>query len=309
MDRSTQRKLLDTFTTALVHRDAHGMAALFDARQGRYVDPCRPGESVGLTAVEEHLGLLCQALGDAVISPLDTLLDNGSGCIRWMAQQGGGRLLAVDAVTWVRLGDGCVEEARSYFDASAFLPSSTGAGHEELGGEATREGALVKLRGEDSRRILFDLEHLRGRVVVILLASRAAQEDVQRQAQALGSRFGGNKDVLLVLLLDGSDVPRPLRPVARSAMATLRAQAVRRFKEGFETLGMPVPPEVEDMVWFLPDWTGELFAGVGVSLPLKAGVLLVVDRAGCLAGTFAGPGDEAAHAAAACAEKALQAAG
>jgi len=298
VQRASAIKLAQDFTAALSRRDVTALTRLF-AAQPSYSDPTRPGLSQGTSAVTAHLAALCESLADAVITPLDVLVDHESACVRWMAQLPAPRSHALDAVTWMRLREDGIEEAHSYFDASVFFEDAK-EGEPVVAPDARMAGMgePVVLRGQDSRNLPFDLAQLRGRVVVLLAASRSAHEDAQLIAQTLGDHFGGNPDVLLVFLLDATDIPKLLRPVARSAMATLRAQAVRRFREGFEQRGRPVPRHVEDMVWFVPDYDGTLFNALSIRLPLQAAVVAVMDQEGRLRGVFHGPGGQAAHKAA-----------
>ncbi|MEW5853126.1 MAG: hypothetical protein AB2A00_30365 [Myxococcota bacterium] len=206
------------------------------------------------------------------------------------------------------------EEARTFFDASLFLPPMDDGPESHavspppalpIPDVALPAGKPITLRTEDSRGRPFDLAALRGRVLCMLCASRGVRDHAQLLAQTLGESFAGDPRVLLVVVLDGTDVPRILLPVARSAIATLRGNAVRQFKERFARAGKPIPADVEDMVWFLPDYNGKHFAALGVGLPLKTAALAVVDGSGRLQGVFSGPGTRPAQDAAEVARQAL----
>ena len=295
---------------ALAARDTAGLLALF-APQGTYADPCRPGTTQGRAALEGHLGLLWDGLSGATLEVLETVVDGPTVALRWMASlpaARGGH--ALDAVTWLNLDhNGQVAAGRTFFDAALFF-----GGAARLAGEAEAEtvaqhgvGAPVVMTGKDSRGMAFDLAHLSGRVVCVLCAGRAVQVEAFKVADALGARFGGDKRVVLVVLLDASDVPGALRGVARTALMSVRAQAVRRFKEGFSTRGLPVPAHVEEMVWFLLDEDGTRLSGLGLERPLKTPVLVVVDGAGRLLGQHAGSVAQVAASGLAQVEEALQA--
>jgi hypothetical protein len=144
------------------------------------------------------------------------------------------------------------------------------------------------LKGVDHRGQPLDLGMLRGRAVCVLAASRRVHSGAQEVAERMGDAFGGDARVALVLVLDGTDVPTALRGVARSALGTLRAQAMREFRRGFERTGKAIPPDVETLVWLLPDWDGGLFTQLGVSLPLQSAVLLVIDATGAVLGRLSG---------------------
>lgn len=306
MSRDQTMNLAHAFLAALGRRDVHALAALFSPHEPSYADPCRAGASLGLPAVAEHLGLLCQALQGAVVIPIDVLADRDRACIRWGAELPPPRSHALDAVTLLHFVDGAVAEARTFFDASILLPAAAPGGHTPVAEPPPPEPgrpSWMHLQGLDSRGVHFDLRAMRGKVVCLLCAARAVQDHGQLLAQALGENFAGDDRVALVVLLDGTDVPRALLPVARSAMATLRQGAVTQFRDGFNKAGKPVPHGVEDLVWFIPDYDGRLFRAVGVDLPLGSALLLVVAPDGSLAGTWGGPGrDPAVQAARRCRE-------
>ncbi len=287
-------------TQALQALDRAAFLALF-APQGTYVDPCRPGLSQGRDAVAGHLGLLWEGLAGTTVTVLETVEDGPTVALRWMAQlpaERGGH--ALDAVTWLNLdAHGAVVAGRSFFDAALFLGPGPRTPEEQAVERAALAGigAPVILEGRDSRGMRFDLAHMGGRVACLLCAGRAVQMEAFRVADVLGDAFGGDVRVVLVVLLDASDVPGPLRGVARTALMSVRAQAVRRFKQGFTQRGVPVPAGVEEMVWFLLDEDGSRLAGLGVERPLKAPLLAVVDGQGRLLGRHTGTAAQVAPAA------------
>ncbi|MEW5848541.1 MAG: nuclear transport factor 2 family protein [Myxococcota bacterium] len=315
MRREDTIRLTHAYLAALSRRDVPALLDLFVADTPAYSDPCRTGVSSGSAAVREHLQALCDALQGAALTPLDILADHEAACARWVAELPAPRSHTLDAVTLLRTRAGKVEEARTYFDASLFFP---GAGEgPELHAAQTPPPALptpdvalppgkpLDLRAEDSRGKTFDLRAQGGRLSCILCASRGVQDHAQLLAETLGEHLAGDERVLLVTLLDGTDVPRMLLPVARSAIATLRSHAVRQFQAAFKRHGKPLPPDVEDLIWFLPDYDGRLFAAVGVGLPLKSAAVAVVDAQGRLQGVFSGPGARPAHDAAALCQRLL----
>lgn len=299
MQSDDGKRPASAFARALMAKDARALASLFVTDNPAYADGCRPGLSTGSDAVASHLALLCEALKDATISHVDTLVDQDSACIRWMAQQGPPKGLALDAVTWLRFRDGRVVDGRSFLDGALFLDAQRDADVlPSLDGVAPMQlQRPVVISGRDSRGVRFDMAQMQGRVVTVLLASRAVQVDAQHLADLLGLSFGGDARVVLVLLLDASDVPAMLRGIARNALGSLRSQAVRRFREAFVKAGRPVPAQVEELVWFLLDEDGTHFTGLGVDRPLTTPVLAVVDTLGRLAGLHRGSAQEiASHA-------------
>jgi len=298
MTQASVAQLCQQFTVALLKKDAAALAALFSDGDAVYSDACRPGISRGQNAVTSHLRLLCEALDGAMVNHVDTLMDQDAACIRWVAQQTDGGH-GLDAVTWLRFKDGLIVEGRSFLDGALFLDEQRDAailpGLEDVA--PMQLSQPVVMTGRDSRGVRFDLSLMRGRVVTVLLASRAVQVEAQQLADLLGAAFGGDARVVLVLLLDAADVPKALRGVARTALASLRAQAVRRFKAAFETANKPVPPGVEELVWFLLDEDGSHFKGLGVDRPLQTPVLAVVDPHGVLQGLHRGTAQQIADSA------------
>src|SRR4051812_35134848 len=104
MHRDDVTPLAGSFIHALMRRDARALWEQFSDVNAVYSDACRPGLSRGPAAVQEHLALLCDALHDATVSHVDTLVDEDRACIRWMAQHAPDGN-ALDAVTWLRFVD------------------------------------------------------------------------------------------------------------------------------------------------------------------------------------------------------------
>jgi ketosteroid isomerase-like protein len=300
----TAAEVARRFVALLGRKDGAGLAALWGGDGVSYADPCRPAVSQGREGVAGHLRALCEALGDAAVVLVDVVAEGERSCVRWVATRPAPGAHVLDAVTLLRLdGTGRVAEARSFFDASLFLPPEGARAGEDRGGTAARTArpAALTLRAEDSRGKAYDVAVFHGRVMCILCAGRAVQDHAQDLALTLGEYFSGDVRVLLTFLLDATDVPPWLRPVARSAMATMRRAAVKAFREGFAAAGKGVPADVEEMVWFVPDYDGSLFKTLGVDLPLKTAVLALVRPDGKVAGVFQGSGTRPAHdAAAAC---------
>jgi hypothetical protein len=294
MDPVKARAVAQAFVAALAAKNPAAWCALFDPDRGRNVDPTHPLPVEGRAALEAHAQNLMAALKDAVITPLDVLAEGDTAAIRWVAHAPAPSDHVLEAVSWLHLGAEAVLEARTLMDGAAALLFPNGAAEVLPEVSAQRHGTELVLHAVDSRGAAFKVEQLRGRVVCLLCASRRVQSAVQQVAEALGEAFGGNDQVVLVLLLDGSDVPVALRPVARGALMALRAQVMRRFHEGFARLRRPTPAHVEELAWLLPDFDGTLLKGLGVALPLDQPVLMVLDRAGRLHRQWRAPAEETA---------------
>jgi ketosteroid isomerase-like protein len=296
MEGEGVRRGARAFAAALARGDADAMVSLFSTEDAAYADACRPGTSAGVDAVRAHLSLLCEALRGADVAVVDTLVDGDAACVRWMAQQRRDGGLALDGATWLRFRDGRIVDGRSFLDGALFLDAQREAAVLPSLDEARapRVGEAVVLGGGDSRGRRFDMALLRGRVATVLLAGRAVQAEAHHLADLLGEAFGGDERVALVLVLDASEVPAALRGIARNALAGLRAQAVRRFREGFARRGRTPPPHVEDLVWFLLDEDGSHLEGLGAERPLVQPVLAVVDAEGKLRGVHAGSAEDIA---------------
>lgn len=305
MHRDDGIRLGHAWVAALGRADAAALGALF-APAGAYMDGLRPGWSRGAER-NRHFETLCTLVRGAQVSPLDVLVDHESVCVRWVGQQTGtGHVL--EAVTWLRCAPDGVEEGRTFMDGAAFLgtemPAPTPAPVPQVGGPL-QPGKPLGISGKDSRGRSFNTQDLAGRVVCLLAASRRTQAQAQAVAEALGQTFGGDARVVLVLILDGTDVPSLLRGVALTALGSLRAQAVRRFVDGFERKGLTPPNDVDALVWLLPDFDGGLLQALGLTPPLGLPVLVVVNPQGVVVGRWEGQAADMAAAGVAAAQSVL----
>lgn len=297
--RETARK----FVALLAAGDAHGWCQMF-APQGRCWDSAHPGPAEGPAQLLERFEVLRGALSNALVSPVDVLSEGHSAAIRWLVQARAPSEHVMEALTWINLGKDGIEDARTFMDGAAWLwpadeknpPHAATVAH----------GAPMALVARDHRGLVFDLTHQRGRVVCILCASRRVQMRAHHVAQQLGAALGGQERATLVLVLDGTDIPAALRPVARAAAAALRTQVMRHFHQGFVQANRPTPHHMDDLAWLLPDFEGNTFAGLGVVLPLAEPVLLVVDALGNNAGQWSVGSDEAVAAAVTCARQLVE---
>jgi hypothetical protein len=142
--------------------------------------------------------------------------------------------------------------------------------------------ALVASPALAAERDVFDRDVaplLEGRPRLVLLANRHTARDVRTQASELALRLHALAYVTVVRV-DLRGVPGLFESFAHATMRDAHAESTRESRARRLALGLPVPPDLDDRLVFVPDSDGERHQALGLGRGFDEALVVVEDALG-----------------------------
>lgn len=157
---------------------------------------------------------------------------------------------------------------------------------------------------EDTRGNSITLSNRRDHLVVLVFASQATQEASREATKTLGLKLLHDARVDLWTIVS---VPKMFKMMAMGMLKDVQNKAVESARRRFEKENAAAPGDLEERIYILPDWGGNLVERYGFDPKAKHVHVAVVGTDGnVLERLSSADGEKAGSAAAEAALKALQ---
>lgn len=143
---------------------------------------------------------------------------------------------------------------------------------------------------EDLQGRIVDSRRLRGKVVLLGLATDETSDEVVdwqvRLGYEAGVVLGGGDRVEVVSIADVSEYLWIARPFVRGRLSGIDRQARERLLARFAEEETEPPPDLDDRVHLVPDWSGRIARGLAPESERHLPHMFVLDADGEIRGHF-----------------------
>ena len=152
---------------------------------------------------------------------------------------------------------------------------------------------VIDIQAEDIRGRNVDTSVLRGGIILIGFATQKTshaliewQTEVGYDAQVT---LKGGKDIFIIVVADASSFPRIIKPIVKMKLKGTYKRANTRLVERFEEHQTKPPDDVNDIIHFIPDWTGDIVKAFGIAEDMDIPHIFLIGKDGAIVGHFVLP--------------------
>ena len=156
--------------------------------------------------------------------------------------------------------------------------------------QAEEENNSLYFEYSDIRKRNISRSDLTGKIIIMGFSTQETSDDLIEWQTYIGYEtritLGGYEDIFVITVASVSHFPWIVKPIVKSRLKGIYKKSNRRLLKRFEEHKIDPPEDLEDTLFLVPDWSGEILETFGMEKEMDKPHLFVIDQSGKIVGHF-----------------------